>query len=251
METRHCGSSYTGVYRIAGVKVRFNSCGQGLHDYCREYRVDAPEEMTVEIRQSDIDHEREELRKIQPMLNRPVDGISDSFLEITKANFMLADLLWARDIFLMHGSAVAVDDACYIFSARSGVGKSTHSRLWRQLFGARAVMVNDDKPYVRVQSDGQAFACGTPWNGKEHLGTNTIVPLKAICLLERSEENWIREIPYAEALSAFAGHVYKPKDPVAKAGVILLMGRMKVKYYRMGCNMDISAAELAYNTMKE
>ena len=33
------------------------------------------------------------------------------------------------DTFLFHGSAIAVDGAAYIFTAKSGTGKSTHARL--------------------------------------------------------------------------------------------------------------------------
>ena len=47
-------------------------------------------------------------------------------------------------------------------SIDSGTGKSTHARLWRETFGDRAVMVNDDKPLLRITKDG-VIAYGTPW----------------------------------------------------------------------------------------
>lgn len=52
--------------------------------------------------------------------------------------------------FLFHGSCVAVDGEGYLFAAKSGVGKSTHARLWRELLGDRAVMFSDDEPLIRV-----------------------------------------------------------------------------------------------------
>ena len=48
------------------------------------------------------------------------------------------------DTVLLHGSAIAVDDEGYFFTAKSGTGKSTHARLWREMLGDRAVMINDD-----------------------------------------------------------------------------------------------------------
>lgn len=42
----------------------------------------------------------------------------------------LAQLLVQEDILLMHGSVVAVDGQAYLFTAKSGIGKTTHTSLW-------------------------------------------------------------------------------------------------------------------------
>ena len=41
-------------------------------------------------------------------------------------------------IYLPPGSTVAVDGQAYLFTAPCHTGKSTHTRLWRELFGDRA-----------------------------------------------------------------------------------------------------------------
>ena len=46
------------------------------------------------------------------------------------------------DTILFHGSVIAVDGEGYLFTAKSGTGKSTHARLWRETFGDRAVRVS-------------------------------------------------------------------------------------------------------------
>ena len=53
--------------------------------------------------------------------------------------------------------------------------------------------MNDDKPFVRISEDG-AKIYGTPYCGKEGLNTNISVPLRAVCILERSEKNRIEPI---------------------------------------------------------
>jgi serine kinase of HPr protein (carbohydrate metabolism regulator) len=98
----------------------------------------------------------------------------------------------------IHASAVEVDGKAYLFSANSGTGKSTHTRLWREVFGDRAVMVNDDKPFLRM-TEGAVMVYGSPWNGKHGLGCNLSVPLKAVCILERGEENRIEKISAKQA----------------------------------------------------
>ena len=72
---------------------------------------------------------------------------------------------------LLHSSAVVVDGYAYLFSADSGTGKSTHTGLWKQHFGDRAYIINDDKPAIR-KVDGEWYVFGTPWSGKTDTSVN-------------------------------------------------------------------------------
>ena len=163
----------------------------------------------------------------------------------------IAEKMPEYDTVLMHGSAVAVDGEAYLFTAPSSTGKSTHTRLWREVFGERAVMVNDDKPLVRIDPDG-ATVFGTPWNGKHRLGANIAVPLRAICLLERAEINRIGEISARGAYPTLLRQTYRPLDPGVFAKMLTLLDRLKtvVRFYRLGCNMELDAARIAYEGMK-
>lgn len=176
---------------------------------------------------------------------------SDAYLEELAVYRKIAEQMPAYDTFLMHGSCVAVDGEGYLFTAKSGTGKSTHTRLWRELFGERAVMINDDKPLIRVTETG-ATIYGTPWDGKHHLSTNCAVPLKAICILERAANNTIRRIPPAEAYPFLVQQIYRPQDPAAMLRTLQLIDRLSktVDLWRLGCNMDPEAAQVSYNAMK-
>ena len=209
---------------------------------CQFYLTDSSAQWTVQVSQQDIDLERS-------CADRP--GYSDAYLETLAVYRKIAERMPAYDTFLFHGSAIAVDGAAYIFTAKSGTGKSTHARLWREMLGERAVMVNDDKPLIRVHPDGAATVYGTPWDGKHHLSSNIAVPVRAICILERAQENRIREISKAEALPMLLQQTYRPADPAALAKTLTLIDRLKVKLYRLGCNMEKEAAEVSYNAMNE
>lgn len=102
------------------------------------------------------------------------------------------------DGMMLHASAVAVDGRAYLFSGPSGMGKSTHTRLWQQLHGEDAKVFNDDKPALRCL-DGVWYAYGTPWCGKDGINLNLKVPLAGICFLKRGEENSIRRLNTQEA----------------------------------------------------
>ena len=239
-----------GTYRIAGLNIEIQSVHERVQEYCEEYRTTGAADLVIKSTQEEIDYQRQRCKRHEEEFTRPVDEMSDAYMELMRVNLLIAERMPALGRFLIHGSAIAVDDECYIFSALSGTGKSTHVALWRELLGDRAVTVNDDKPIISVGQDGTATVYGTPWCGKHRRGNNIAVPLRAICLLERSDENRIREMPKSEAVSQLYLHVYRPSAPKALLETMALVSRMNARYYTLGCNMDISAAELAYNTMK-
>ena len=247
-ETVLSGAEWAGVYRFAGRCFRIRSVHRDIHTLCRDYRTDEPPEDEVCTDQAAIDAER--LRSDRTERDAPHPPYSDAYLETLAVYRQIAEKLPACGTFLFHGSAIAADGQAYIFTASSGTGKSTHARLWRQLLGGRALMINDDKPLVQVHPDGSATVHGTPWDGKHHLSSSTAAPLRAICLLERSAENQIREISKAEALPRLLQQAYRPADPAALAQTLNLIDRLNVRLYRLGCNMDISAAELSWSAMR-
>lgn len=242
----------TGRYQIANTGIQITSVYETVHRFCRDYAApDAPVALSIETTVDDIEFERRRSEVSDTYAQVPFRRSSDGFLESLAVSRKIAEAVPFRDTFLMHGSCVAVDGEAYLFTAKSGTGKSTHTRLWRELFGDRAIMVNDDKPLIRV-SDGVATAFGTPWNGKHHLGSNVAVPLKAICILERAEQNRIREISAAEAYPMLLQQIYRPLDVEAMKRTLMLIDRLftSVRFFRLGCNMDPEAARVSYEAMK-
>jgi hypothetical protein len=239
-----------GVYQIGEKRIMISSLHEDVHRLCADYRADGQPDFTVQVTQANIDFEREKSAREDELEGIPVRPFSDAYLEKLAVYRKIAERMPDYDTFLFHGSAVSVDGAGYLFTAKSGTGKSTHVRLWRELLGKRAVMVNDDKPLIHVKEDGTAIVYGTPWDGKHRLSNNIAVPLKAICILERAEENHIVSITETEAMPMLIQQAYRPADPAAMEKTLALIDRLNVRFYRLSCNMDIDAAQLSYNTMK-
>lgn len=240
------------IYKIADRIIEINSLYPMIHDQCREYCAAGNPDFIIETTKTDISFEREKSAQADVAEERAIQFYSDDYLETLAVYRKIAERMPEYDTVLFHGSAVAVDGRAYLFTAKSGTGKSTHARLWRELLGDRAVMVNDDKPLIRISESG-AIIYGTPWDGKHRLSNNIAVPLKAICILERAEVNAIRPVTLAEALPMLIQQAYRPADVTALTKTLQLIDRLggQVKLYRLGCNMDISAAKLSYGTMKE
>lgn len=161
-----------------------------------------------------------------------------------------AEYALEKNVLLLHGSCVAVDGWGYLFTAPCGTGKSTHTRLWREVFGSRAVMVNDDKPFVSLRSDG-VWVSGSPWCGKHGLGSNITVPLAGICVLSRGSENRIRPLPPEEALPLLLPQSYRPlrpeSAPVAQALTQALSRRTPT--WHMTCTISPTAPQIAWQAM--
>ena len=151
---------------------------------------------------------------------------------------------------LVHGSAVAVDGQGYLFTANCGTGKSTHTRYWREVFGERAVMVNDDKPFLRLTPQGVTLY-GTPWSGKHGLHTNITLPLKGICILERGPENRIEKISPEEALPMLLHQIQPPLAEEKAEAFSRLVSRLAdiTPLWRMECTKDPRAATIAWEAM--
>lgn len=241
----------TKKYKIADKLIEITSIYPIVHDYCKDYLSDGKADFSVTISPEDILFEREKTAREYAYEGKRPPKYSEGVLEETAVYRKIAEQMPFYDTFVFHGSVIAVDGQGYLFTAKSGTGKSTHTRLWRELLSYRATMVNDDKPLIRVNDNG-VTVFGTPYNGKHRLGNNIAVPLKAVCILERSETNTIRRIDKSEAYAMLLQQVYRPADGAAFEKTLSLIDRLneKVKLYRLGCNMEIEAAEVAYKAMK-
>lgn len=254
IKSEHCfektEKSVKDKYEMAGRIIEISSLHEMVHAYCADYRAEGTADFTVETSQEDIECERERSARVAQAEGRDPYGSSDGYLEELAVYRKIAEKMPNYDTFLFHGSCIAVDGEAYLFTAKSGTGKSTHARLWRELLGERVVMVNDDKPLITVE-EGRVMIHGTPYNGKHHLGTKMTVPLKAICLLERSKENWIRSVSRKEAFPMLLQQTYRPSERDALVKTIDLLEKMSelVGLYRLGVNMEPEAAKMAYEEL--
>lgn len=177
-----------------------------------------------------------------------LDGVSSSlsYQEAIAVYRKIADAMLAYNTFLMHGCVIAVNEECFMITASSGVGKTTRANTWLKTI-PNSHILNGDKPLIKI-SDGQVFACGTPWCGKENQGTNEILPLKAIFFLERSEENSVTEIPFSEAFIPLLKQTYRPQSADKMKQTLHLLNELKgkVRFFRFCSNLDEEAVKMAY-----
>ncbi len=225
---------------VAGLVIRIENRFDYVRDLCEDYitALDRPADITVSVTEEEL---RREIEKAPELFFG--DGYGEGVVVYEK----ISNALPAFDAFVMHSSVVAVDGNAYCFAAESGVGKTTHTRYWKEVLGERITVINGDKPIYRFQ-DELLLAYGTPWCGKENWQTNTSAPLKALCLLERGEDNAVFPVDAFEMLGELVHHFHLPGDnQVDMSKLMELIDRMvtTVPLYRLRCRNDKSAAETA------
>lgn len=173
--------------------------------------------------------------------------------EYLYTGFAFGDRLTELGGAVMHGAAVAYKNQGIIFSANSGTGKSTHARLWKELFGSQLNIVNDDKPALRVY-DGVPFIFGTPWSGKTNLNDNVQVPLKAVVFISRAEANWMERLNIRDSIFNLMSQISRPYYDEAiglKTMTIIEQLVNSVPVYRLNCNTDPTAAVTVFQQLKQ
>ncbi len=227
--------------KIGGVTVGVTHRYPYIKLLCQDYMSDASPLVSVSVTDAQID---DEMTLTENRFPREVCEATCLHREVVKA-------LVPHGMMLIHSAVIAVDGEAYVFLAKSGVGKSTHVRLWRDMFGDRATVVNGDKPMFSFCAD-TLYAHGTPWRGKEGWGENISLPVRAFCFLERGEVNEITPAGSGDIISKIFHQVLLPTDaPNMKLFMNMIDRIMRdVPFYKLRCNMEQEAARVAYAGMR-
>ncbi len=241
--------------RIADTLIRIENQYQFIEDYCRNYIVkDVQSDFTVAVSDADIMAER----------SGQCSGHSD-YLEILAVYRKICEKLIDRGIVLFHASALMIDNEAVLFAAPSGTGKSTHARIWRETFGGRVTMINDDKPLIAIknasasvngsandgvsasvngsandgvndsinnsvsdstQNSAKCIVYGTPWCGKHGLENNISAPLSAVFWVKRGTDNVVTSPDNRSAFAHVLNQIYRPNDEALMRKTLLLAGKL-------------------------
>lgn len=233
-------SDETNSYKIAGLTVNFAPLGRTAHQ-AEKFRVPSVLEPDIRFR-------------IKPEL---VDMYIAKHPELDRddAFYMLSGIAFYRKLsgfsgVMIHSAAVSAEGRAYLFSGQCGIGKSTHARYWKELYGDRLIILNDDKPAVRI-IDGRPVVFGTPWSGKHDISANASAPLSGICFISRGEENAISRLSPQTAAARILDQVQNGVNEAQWDSIMTVIGRIveTTPVYLLKCINDVSAARLSAKTM--
>ncbi|MGN0452851.1 MAG: hypothetical protein ACI4GZ_03520 [Ruminococcus sp.] len=150
----------------------------------------------------------------------------------------------------IHSSAVLQNGRVYLFSAKSGVGKSTLTSRITRLYPT-AQVINDDKPSIKLV-DGVCCVYGTPFAGGTDKQLNLSGELGAVVFLERADKDELTEIGAAQSIALLLDEMPMPKGPKARSRILSICSDIIEKYpfYLLKCTNTDNAAKVAYEVMK-
>lgn len=230
------------LYSIAGLTVAMDCHGR-TEQQAQAY-------ICAESKDPDISLSREEIGRLLDWFHSEYPEFPDDLCEYYASGMVFYRKLLDHGGLQLHSSTVVVDGKAYAFTADCGTGKSTHTQLWLNRFGDRAYILNDDKPALRCE-DGVWYAYGTPWSGKYDISQNERVPLAGIAVVERGEENEILPFKGIAAIHAILKQVNRPRSAQYRVKLMELLDKLisTVPVWKLRCNMDPQAAEVAYESM--
>lgn len=208
-----------------------------IKTYYKDYLTDEKEEFGVSATDEEIAAE-----------NMDGGDWSPAYLETLAIYRKICEELIKDDIVLFHCSCLEIDGKAILFTAPSGTGKSTHARLWREMFGERVRMINDDKPLLKINDKVTAY--GTPYGGKDGIQTNTSAEVSAIVVLHQAKENKITKLDPKEAFPSLFVQTYRCSTIEAMSRIMPLVGKLShLPVYSLGCTISEEAVQLVYNTV--
>ena len=110
-----------------------------------ESLIDVPliEAPLVEVSEQDVVAQKEQSYKVfaEREEDPPANDLEYEFVALYKK---ILNYLIDHKVVYLHGSLISINGNGYLFMAPSGTGKSTHVRLWKERYGDRVTVINDD-----------------------------------------------------------------------------------------------------------
>ena len=224
---------------FAGLTIGVTTEYEYTYRFCRDYLTDGEPAFSVAATAKEIDEE------IAISEFTPPRDYAESICIYREIAERLP--LFHRCVF--HGAVIDYKGCGVVFTAPSGTGKTTQIRLWQKYLGSDVQIVNGDKPILQIEDSVTAWA--TPYAGKEGYQNHGKTALKAICIVERSQTNYIKQISGSEYLTFLMNQIYRPSDMSALLNTLELMDKLlkNVSVYVLGCDISEEAVKTSFEAL--
>lgn len=163
-----------------------------------------------------------------------------------------------QSFFAIHSASILYQDQVWIFSGHSGMGKSTHTNLWKEQFGTK--IINGDLNLIgwsngghdnigqsvdKPGSKGHPIVYGMPWCGTSGIASTKSYPLGGIVLLGRSDNDHFESLTNDQKIVRVMQRMISPvwTEDMLEANLKCAAKLAKeVPIYNLLCTKEPSAA---------
>ncbi len=149
------------------------------------------------------------------------DGVRNEYALDSLLRILLSWKLTGRNGFLLHAATVIRNGKAYVFTGRSGAGKSTVASL-----SPKGSVLTDEISLLR-RENGEWRAYGTPfWGEFRAAGSNTSAPVRGIFRLVQAAENRVTPLRPVEMIRALLPNVlFFSSESEANRRLLEIVGR--------------------------
>lgn len=163
-----------------------------------------------------------------------------------------------QGFFAIHSASILYQDQVWLFSGHSGMGKSTHTNLWKEQFGTK--IINGDLNLIgwsngghdnigqsvdKPGSKGHPIVYGMPWCGTSGIASTKSYPLGGIVLLGRSDNDHFESLTNDQKIVRVMQRMISPvwTEDMLEANLKCAAKLAKeVPIYNLLCTKEPSAA---------
>lgn len=144
---------------------------------------------------------------------------------------------------LFHAACIRVNGEAILFTAPSGVGKSTQAQLWCE--NREAELINGDRCIIS-QINGRYYMCGVPYCGSSRVSKNVTLPIKAVVYVSRSSQSSAQKLKGINIFRCLwegcCVNTWNSRDVEQSIELITALAE-NVPVVKLSCTPDVSAVE--------
>ena len=227
--------------KLAGLKIEIDNRYSAVERLCKDYLSDFTGFPDISVKTTD--KEISENRAVFPA------EFDNGYVESVCIYRAICKKLPLFDRLMLHSSIVKSGNKAVAFCGKSGVGKTTHTKLLLKNYPELKV-INGDKPIIHIK-DNEILALPSPWAGDDGLKTLEQATLDTLCFLEQSKENRITTLDKSESVTLLLDQFIVPTETLAATRHLELVKMLLdgCKLYKLYCTEDDSAAVLSYKKL--